>query len=230
MNTNSELVTSPFAFSEAGFAFLSELRDNNNREWFNTNKARFKRELEGPFIALLEAVTTRILDARRPLSGGKSTVFRMNRDVRFSEDKSPYKTNLSGLLTPSGTKSEVAGLLYIHLEHNGGFACAGFFNLSPKQLGPIRDAMIERAEKFDAVVESVRASGRDFADYGTLTSMPKGFAEHVDHRHAEHIKRKSLLIKEDLPLHAWIKGDVPEIAAKLAIDAMPLLTFAEPAR
>jgi uncharacterized protein (TIGR02453 family) len=94
--------TIPVTVAPDAFAFLENLAANNDREWFNANKKTFATELERPFVHLLETLSARLADASRPLSGGKTTVFRMNRDVRFSDDKRPYKTNLSGLLTPSG--------------------------------------------------------------------------------------------------------------------------------
>lgn len=218
------------AFSKASFDFLAELAKNNNKDWFNTNKRSFKELIQEPFISLLNALSNRLEDARRPLSGGKSTVFRMNRDVRFTEDKSPYKTNVSGLLTPSGLKSEVAGLVYIQMDSTGGFACSGYYNLSPKQLGPIRDAIIERADEFDEVLNGLEATGRHLEDHQSLSSMPRGFAEHADHRHAHYIRLQTLLVQENLPKSEWIDGSVVDRVEKLARDTMPLLTFQDPGR
>lgn len=217
-------------FSDASFAFLSQLEHNNNRDWFNANKSRFKSDVEAPFIDLLEALSNRLTDAKRPLMGGKSTMFRMNRDVRFSEDKSPYKTNVGGLLSPTGTKSELAGIVYVHLDKKGGFTVAGFYNLSPKQLGPMRDAMVERAEALDQVLSALHATGRDLDRSMSLSSMPKGFTEHAEHRHADVIKLKSLMVRQDIPKEDWLSGDVIDHVEALARDCMPLLTFAEPAR
>ncbi|MEM1387037.1 MAG: DUF2461 domain-containing protein [Pseudomonadota bacterium] len=217
-------------FTEASFRFLVELTADNERAWFNANKARFKADLEAPFIALLEALSYRLSDAPRTLSGGKATMFRLNRDVRFSEDKSPYKTNVSGVLTPTGTKSEMAGIVYMQVGASGGFAVAGYYNLSPKQLGPMRDAMIERAEAFDTVRAALEEAGRALDPTMSLTAMPKGFTDHSDHRHADIIKLKSLMVREDLPKSLWLSGDVVDHVERLARDAMPLLTFAQPAR
>ncbi|MEL7255234.1 MAG: DUF2461 domain-containing protein [Pseudomonadota bacterium] len=217
-------------FSKASFDFLAGLEKNNDREWFNANKSRFKADVEAPFIDLLEALSNRLTDAKRPLMGGKTTLFRMNRDVRFSEDKSPYKTSVGGLLSPSGTKSEMAGIVYVHLDTAGGFAAAGYYNLSPKQLWPMRDAMVERAEAFDQVLSALQGSGRDLDRSMSLTAMPKGFSDHAEHRHAEVIKLKSLMVRHDLTKAAWLSGDVVDDVEALARDAMPLLTFAEPGR
>jgi uncharacterized protein (TIGR02453 family) len=219
-------MTEAIGFSPAGFAFLDDLSRNNNRDWFASNKAVFERCLETPFVRLLEALSNRLSDMDRPLSGGAATVFRMNRDIRFSADKRPYKTNLSGILTPSGTKREAGGLVYLHLDSSGGFAAAGFYNLSPAELGPIRDAMVETPEGFDLVKESLAKAGRDLDRTDSLTSMPKGFSQHSEHRHAAEIRLKSLMVRQPLPKESWLAGDVADHVEKLARDAAALLAFA----
>lgn len=219
-------MTDETGFSQASFSFLDDLALNNNRDWFVSNKGVFERNLEAPFVRLLEALSNRLSDIDRPLSGGAATVFRMNRDIRFSADKRPYKTNLSGVLTPSGTKKEAGGLVYLHLDSSGGFAAAGFYNLSPADLGPIRDAMIEEAAAFDRVKEALALAGRDVDRTDSLTSMPKGFAEHAAHRHAAEIRLKSLMVRQPLPKESWLSGDVIDHVEKLARDAAPLLAFA----
>jgi len=218
------------AFSPDSFNFLRELTEHNTREWFTANKSRFRTHLEAPFAALLEALSNRLADAPRPLLGGKATMFRLNRDTRFSADKSSYKTNVSGLLTPSGAKSQVSALVYIHFDPTSSFAAAGYYNLSPKQLAPIREAMVDRAEAFDSVLEALASAGRSLAAIDGLTAMPRGFAEHAAHRHAEHIRRTSLIVRDDLPEADWMTGQVIDTIERLARDAMPLLTFQDPQR
>ncbi|MEM6637423.1 MAG: DUF2461 domain-containing protein [Pseudomonadota bacterium] len=217
-------------FSSSAFEFLAELQANNNREWFNANKPRFQEAVERPFIALLEALSNRLVDAKRPIYGGKQTMFRMNRDTRFSQDKSPYKTNISGVLTPTGAKSVLTGLLYIQLGAEGGFSVSGYYNLSPKQLGPMRDAMVEQPDRFENVLKSLSDSGRAFDTSMSLTSMPKGFTEHADHPFADYIKLKSLMVREELPRAAWLDGSCVDIVEAHARDTMELLSFTQPAR
>jgi uncharacterized protein (TIGR02453 family) len=170
--------TIPVTVAPDAFAFLENLAANNDREWFNANKKTFATELERPFVHLLETLSARLTDASRPLSGGKATVFRMNRDVRFSDDKRPYKTNLSGLLTPSGTKKELGGIVYLHLDAQGGFAAAGLYNLTPAQLGPIRDTMIADAKGF----AEVKAAQRLSIPSSTIFHGPKTRKSHVFRR------------------------------------------------
>lgn len=216
-------------FSDQSFGFLEGLEANNTRDWFMANKAVFQSHLETPFVQLLEALSNRLDGTRLPYSGSKKTMFRLNRDVRFSEDKRPYKTAVSGLLTPSGTKDMLSGVLYLHLASDGGFMAAGFHALSPQQLAPIRQAMIDRAEEFDAVRTQLRAAGHELDPENTLSGMPRGFTDHAAHRHADAIRLKSLIVRQNLTRQMWISGDVIDRAQAFATEVAPLLGFQKPA-
>lgn len=138
-------------FTQKSFDFLEDLAANNERDWFQAHKDDFQTYVEAPFLDLLEDLSARLQDSNIPIKGSKKTMFRMNRDVRFSKDKSPYKTSIAAVLTPSGTKKESGGLLYVHMDRSGGFAGTGWYNLSPKALGPFRDAMVDDPDAFSQV-------------------------------------------------------------------------------
>ncbi|MGR3467073.1 MAG: DUF2461 domain-containing protein [Shimia sp.] len=212
-------------FTDRSFEFLEGLAANNDRDWFNANKQTFEEACEAPFIDLLEALSNRLSDAPVTLEGSKKTMFRMNRDVRFSKDKSPYKTSVSGLMTRDGTKGEMGGILYIHLDAQGGFAGTGWHNLQAKDLAPYRDKMIADPDGFTEIREALTKAGRDFDWDNSLTRLPKGYTDFEDHPHADTLKLKSYLIREDLPKTAWKTGDVIDRVEKLARDAMPLLKY-----
>ena len=212
-------------FTDKSFAFFEGLTDNNDKDWFHAHKEEFETYVETPFIELLADLTDRFGELDVPLRGGPRTMFRMNRDVRFSEDKSPYKTAISALLTPSGTKSEAGGLLYLHMDRQGGLAGTGWYRLSPKALGPFRDAMIADPEGFDAVRAALSTADRALRDNDSLTAMPRGYADHGDHRHADAIRLKSLMVAEDLPKVAFTSGDVADRIEAIAKDALPLLAW-----
>jgi uncharacterized protein (TIGR02453 family) len=216
---------SVYGFSEKSFAFFEGLSENNNKEWFNAHKSDFHDYVEGPFLGLLEALTERLSDAVIPLRGNPKTKFRMNRDVRFSDDKSPYKTSIAAVLTPSGTKEESGGLLYVQMDANGGFTGTGWHNLAPNALMPFRTAMVDAPEAFDAVQTALAKAGRRLADDNCLTAMPRGFEPYHDHRHSASIRLKSLLLSEELAKTAFTSGDVVDRVEKLARDAMPFLLW-----
>ncbi len=85
-------------FSENTFQYLEELELNNNRDWFIENKKRLEQEVRGPFASLLETLSNLLSEKGLPLHGGPKTMFRMNRDVRFSNDKSLTRLLFQGYL------------------------------------------------------------------------------------------------------------------------------------
>ena len=102
-------------FSKDAFGFFKALAFHQNREWFHENKALYESEVKEPMLALLEALSERFKKEKIPLRGDKKSVFRINRDVRFSKNKQPYQTHTGAVLTPSGAKDD-PGLLYIHIS------------------------------------------------------------------------------------------------------------------
>lgn len=80
-----------------------------------------------PFLRLIDGLSATLRSSGIGLSGGSKTIFRMNRDSRFSHDKSPYKTFTSGLLTRSATKDISGGVVYLHLDSKGGFMVEGLY-------------------------------------------------------------------------------------------------------
>lgn len=98
-------------FTIRSFTFLEDIAANSDRDWSTARKRAFEEELRLLFLDLLERLTERPRDAEIALRGNFKTLVRMNRDMRFSGDKSPCRTSVSALMTPSGTKSEGDALL-----------------------------------------------------------------------------------------------------------------------
>src|ERR1044072_6236178 len=99
------------------FDFLKEPTKNNNSEWFHANKKRYEEQVKEPFLALLEEVVIKAVKfepdlATTPL---KSMMFRINRDIRFSKDKSPYKPYLAATIGKGGTRNKIYPATYLHL-------------------------------------------------------------------------------------------------------------------
>lgn len=108
-------------FPEAGLQFLADLRDNNDRAWFNPRKAQFKRDLQTHAIAFVEALGARLQSISPGINfdtrtNGAGSLMRIYRDTRFSNDKTPYKTNIGIVFWEgAGKKTEVPGF-YFHLS------------------------------------------------------------------------------------------------------------------
>ena len=130
--------------------FLSELSDNNNRDWFNQNKKRFKSNVEQPFK---DFVSIMIGHLQKELSGldhleAKDCVFRIYRDVRFSADKSPYKTHMAALISPGGRKDKTNPGMYLQVSANDARMYSGAHMLDKDQLLAIRMAIIQDLSGF----------------------------------------------------------------------------------
>ncbi|MEM9349876.1 MAG: DUF2461 domain-containing protein [Pseudomonadota bacterium] len=213
------------SFTPLAFSLLEALEANNEKVWYDANKAEFEAKLRAPFAEVLEAVTARLEGTIAPLIGSKKTMFRQNRDVRFSKDKSPYKTNISGLLTPSGTKGEGAGILYLHLDKTGGFMATGFYQFPTAKLGLIRDRIVGNPKRFSAMLESLEQHDLKLEMASSLSRMPRGYEHHAEHEHADYLKLKNFLVMEPLDRDAWTSGEVVEKATHLALASADFLGF-----
>lgn len=212
-------------FSQSTFQYLEELELNNNRDWFIENKKRLEQEVRAPFASLLETLSHLLSENGLPLHGGPKTMFRMNRDVRFSRDKSPYKTFVSGLLTKTGTKDISTGLVYIHLDSKGGFVVSGLYQPPTDRLFELRTSMIEKHGIFSETLSSLREHGLDLDPTDATKNMPRGFSEFSEHEHAESLKLKNIMVRRDLQPSEWWKPGFDTELAQFAIASRPILEF-----
>lgn len=180
------------------FAFLRELTDNNSRDWFEANKSRYERNVRGPLLQFVSDFGLRLAeisphfeaDARK--SGG--SLFRIHRDVRFSKDKSPYKTHAGIQFRHESGKDVHAPGFYLHLEPAACFVGVGIWHPDSKTLGKIRDAIVGQPERWQAVKEAVVATYQLGGD--SLLRAPKGYDP--DHPFIEDLRRKDFIA--DIPL------------------------------
>jgi uncharacterized protein (TIGR02453 family) len=210
--------------THAAFDLLAGLAENNRKDWLDPRHEAFAAELQAPFALTLEAISDRLRGGPASLQGGKGTMFRMKRDVRFSRDKAPYNAHVSGVLTRSGNKDHAGGLVFLHLGVEGGLAAVGFYRLPPAALGPILDAIVADPEAFRAVVDGLASAGLDLSDEGSLTAMPRGYSQHAEAWFAPHLRRTSFIVGALLARADWTGGAVEQVAA-LAQGAAPLLDF-----
>lgn len=133
---------------EKVFAFLSDLSQNNNREWFTRNKERYQESLD-QFRELTEGLIAGISTFDPSLDGidARKAIFRIYKDVRFSKDKLPYKTHFGCWMTKGGRKSTDAGY-YFHLEPGKSFAAAGVWMPPAEQLKLIRQEIMYNPETY----------------------------------------------------------------------------------
>ena len=155
---------------------------------------------------------------------GKRSIFRLNRDVRFAKDKSPYKTHAGALLTRSGGKND-PGVLYIHVSPEGCFAACGFHMPEPEALRKMREAIKARPAKFKAVLAALDKGGLKLGDDHKLTRVPRGFEEFKEGPLAEAFRLKSLIVEEPVADTVVKSAKLVDAMVAFADRALPLLKF-----
>jgi uncharacterized protein (TIGR02453 family) len=193
------------------FAFYAELEDNNNREWWLEHKDSYNTLVRDPLTALFTELEPRF---------GPGKIFRPNRDIRFSQDKSPYKTAQGAF----ASTQEGMGY-YLQLSADGLLVAGGYHSHTPAQLVRFRNAVDASGtgESLRHIVDAVAAAG--FAiDGEKLKTVPRGYAR--DHPRAELLKHKSLSAGMELGQPEWLEtaGAAQEIA-KLWEKLRPLVDW-----
>ena len=177
------------------FSFLEDLKENNHREWFQNNKTRYQEQYNYA-LQFADELLLRMkqIDTIETISGKKS-LFRINKDVRFSKDKSPYKTNIGGALTRA-TKY-LRGGYYFHIEPGNCFLGGGFWAPSPEDLKHIRLQIAADPEPLQQILSSEEfiATFRQL-EGEKLKSAPKGFNK--DHHAIDLINYKQFLLIKKL--------------------------------
>ncbi len=226
MTAKSQTAAGHFpGFRPAALAFFRDLIVHNDREWFQANKPTYEVEVVRPMAWLVPELVAELARRRVPLTGDtKKSVFRIHRDVRFSNDKSPYKTHAGVVLSRDGVKMS-PGALYFHLDPEGSFVAAGFYVPEPPLLAKLRNAQVRRTDEFLAVVAALECHGLTLSREDALKRTPRGFEAFAEGPLAEHLKLKSLIVSRPLAVKD-VRG--PALVAKLAdfaAQSLPLLNF-----
>lgn len=212
-------------FTAAAFDYLAALSQNNEREWFQDHKKTYHKAVRDPFIAFMEALSFRLEGSGLDLRGGKQTVFRIHRDVRFSKDKTPYKTHTGGVLSYGGNKKDQRGIVYIQFGVDGGFMAAGFYQPESDVLTAIREAIAQNPEDALKLCQSLEKIGLPVQATATLKRMPRGFEAYKEHEISELLRMKGYIMRRDLSPELWQSPEIVEAVAQFAHDAYPWLAF-----
>lgn len=182
-------------FSKAAFQFLEDLRENNTREWMAQNKGRYERDLKQPFLEFIEAagaqlpkVSKFIVADPRPVGG---SLFRIHRDTRFSNDKTPYKTNAGAHFRHADGKTRPAPSYYLHIDPDYCFVAGGIYMGDSATLQSVRESIVARTKEWKVV-----RSRLDLAAEGALKRAPKGFEP--SHPFVEDLKLKHFVTSVSL--------------------------------
>ncbi|MGB8964326.1 MAG: DUF2461 domain-containing protein [Candidatus Cybelea sp.] len=213
-------------FSAQALKFLRDLKKNNDRGWFAPRKELYERECLAPLRALTVDLARALHKAKIPIDADPSRVgFRIYRDVRFSRDKSPYKTNLGTYLPYRGVRGAPGGL-YIHVAPKESFAVAGFYQLDKVPLQLWREAMARDPKRFQSVLRALERN--DIALSGSepaLKRMPRGFEALADSPIAAYFKIGTFMASEKLSDVDVAGAGLIERSLALVKKAKPLLEY-----
>jgi uncharacterized protein (TIGR02453 family) len=216
----------PFAgFGPGALPFFASLAANQNREWFAANRHIYENEVRAPLAALVDALSFAFAAHDIPLTGDpKRALFRIHRDVRFSKDKSPYKTNAGAVITRDGAK-ESPGLLYVQVGGTGSFTGVGFYGLEPRDLAVIRHAIADAPERWLALRSGLNEAGLDLSMGYAMTRLPKGFEDHAGSPLAEALKLRNYIVSRPIAADRLQDPDLVHDIVDFTAAGLPLLQF-----
>lgn len=227
-------------FTKRALTFFRSLARHNDKPWFEAHRADYENDVRGPMRDLVEEMDVRLARFAPEICGDpRRSMFRIHRDIRFSKDKSPYKTNAGCWFFHRGSSGKVGGEasegsagFYFHLEPGQCFVGGGLWMPPRPQLNRLRAAIAEKPAPFAKVVRGLKRYGA-LDDEASLKRMPRGYAE--DHPAATWLKYQSFtsgrrlsdaqvtsaklpaLLERDfealLPLVRWINGTLGHPAA-----------------
>ncbi len=164
--------------------FFKDLAANNHRDWFTANKKRYESVVKDPFKLFVEEMIERMAKEDKRISlEAKDAIFRINRDIRFSKDKTPYKTNVSAIITPGGKKDKTTPGLYFEFGPENVRIYGGVYMLDKDQLYDVRQYICDHASQFQKAI-----SDKDFVKkYEEIRGeknkvIPKEFRESAENQ------------------------------------------------
>lgn len=213
--------------SKNSLQFLEDLKANNNRDWFLENKKRYEA-----FKKDYHQMVADFLDAMKPLDPSlemlevKNCVFRINRDIRFSKDKSPYKAHL-GVWLSSGAKGKNRSGYYVHIEKGGSFIAGGFYAPEAEDLKKVRKEIAFFHDDLEAILNEPNFK-REFGDFSRneksiLKNPPRGYEK--EHPAIELLKLKSFETVQKFDISEVSQKDFVSKMSKKLILLKPLNDF-----
>ena len=190
-------VTAP-RFSADTLKFLRALKRNNRREWFNAHKDDYEAHVRQPMTAIVERLAEDFRAfAPELMASPKVSMYRIYRDTRFSENKTPYKTHVAAVFPTRGLgKHEGAGV-YFHVSPEEVWVGGGMYSPDTSQLHAVREHVAGNLKRLRAIVESPVFQRSLTLEGERLKRVPRGFAK--DHPAAEYLKYRQFIAGAEFP-------------------------------
>lgn len=217
--------TSPFG--RGLFRFLEELSENNDRAWFEENKARYESEVREPALEFIRAMAPHVtqLSPHLLVSDSKAggSLMRIHRDVRFSGDKSPYKTNVGIQFRHEQGKDVHAPGLYLHIDPKEIFLGAGMWRPASPALAAVRKSIDEDPTAWKKARDDARFRESWQIEGDSLKSVPRGYAK--DHPLIDDLRRTDHIAAVRLKRSDITRTDAVPFIADLFARAKPYLAW-----
>ena len=219
-------------FTQAALRFFKGLERNNNKAWFEAHRDEYENEVRAPMRDLIEDMNARFARFAPEIQGDpKRSMFRINRDIRFSKNKSPYKThaacwfNHRSASTKVGSEAnEGSAGFYFHLQPGRSSLGAGLWMPPRPQLNTLREAIAEDPDGFERMVRGLtKRFGGISAEHGVLKRMPRGYPE--DHPAAKWLKYQSFTSGRTLADSEVIGPKLPALLARQFEGLLPLVRW-----
>jgi uncharacterized protein (TIGR02453 family) len=213
-------------FSPAGVKFLKDLAKHNDRNWFVPRKHIYEAELLQPLQALVADAADALRKAKIPIGADPMrSTFRIYRDIRFSPDKRPYKTNLGAYLPSTHDEGQQGGL-YIHIQPKESFIAVAFYQLDKPALIRWRTAMAKDPKRFQTMLRALERNGLKISpEHVALKRMPRGFEAHVDSPIERYFRLDSFTVGEELSEKDISSKRLIDRIVDLAKRSKPLLEY-----
>ena len=211
-------------FNPRAFQFLEELTNNQNRVWFAEHRSEYEQFVREPMKRFTETLSDSLAQKDVPLWGDpKRSLFRINRDARFSKAKHPYNMHASGLFTRTGDKHS-SGVLYFRLDPLGSRCAAGYMQPEPPVLKKLRQGILDNPKAWLSLEKSLKRKGYELDYSYSLARIPRGFDD-VPKDVEDAMKLKGWIIRKQLPRSLICSKDLIKEVTNFAKDMLPLLSF-----
>lgn len=206
--------------------FLADLARHNDRVWFQPRKDIYETELLEPLQSLVADTSEALRRAKIPIGAiPTGSIFRIYRDIRFSRDKRPYKTNLGAYLSPVKGSHADAGGIYIHIQPKQSFIAVAFYELDKEILHRWRSKMANDPKGFEAMVRALKRNRLTIDSREALKRMPRGFEALADSPIERYFRVVSFTVSERLTDADVASKRIVSRVVALARKAKPLLAY-----
>jgi uncharacterized protein (TIGR02453 family) len=212
-------------FPKESIQFLRSLARHNNRQWFQEHKTTYETALKKPLQDLIAALADEFgRFAPEMIATAKASTYRIYRDIRFSKDKSPYKTHVAAVFPRKGLGKHGGAGLYLQIDAREVLLGGGLYMPSPEDLNGVRDHIAGNHKKFRSIVESHKFQ-KLFGKLGgeRLSRIPRGFPE--GHPAADYLRHKQFLAGRTLDAEIALGPLLLKRTVETFEEMMPFVRF-----